>query len=208
MRINWSAWTRKWHRWSSAVIALPFLLVLVTGILLQVKKEWSWVQPPTRRGAGKETPEQDALEGMHRTADFMRVPNLPGLVGYEHGTPGILLLPGVVAKTMTGLGWTKATMREFLWQHSRIPAEQLRRAGAPAWIEIDASAVTRESRCRDPWPITARPENFIIVVAGGGHPTNSYWLQGYSPAVVGRPVERPPALDRLLAEAERDLGPR
>ena len=161
-----------------------------------------------RRGAGKETPEQDALEGMHRTADFMRVPNLPGLVGYEHGTPGILLLPGVVAKTMTGLGWTKATMREFLWQHSRIPAEQLRRAGAPAWIEIDASAVTRESRCRDPWPITARPENFIIVVAGGGHPTNSYWLQGYSPAVVGRPVERPPALDRLLAEAERDLGPR
>ena len=48
----------------------------------------------------------------------------------------------------------------------------------------------------------------MIVVAGGGHPTNSYWLQGYSPGVVGRPIELPPDLDRLLADAERDLGPR
>ena len=36
----------------------------------------------------------------------------------------------------------------------------------------------------------------------------SYWLQGYSPGVVGRPVELPAAFERLLADAERDLGPR
>jgi hypothetical protein len=161
-----------------------------------------------RRGAKRETPEEDALQGMHRMADFMRVPNMPGLVGYEHGTPGVLMIPGVVAQTMAGLGWTKASMREFLWEHSRIPAEPLRRAGCPAWIEIDPSKVTRESLALDPWPITASPDNFVIVVAGGGHPTNSYWLQGYSPGVVGRPIERPPAWERLLAEAERDLGPR
>jgi hypothetical protein len=118
------------------------------------------------------------------------------------------MIPGVVAQTMAGLGWTKASMREFLWEHSRIPAEPLRRAGCPAWIEIDPSKVTRESLALDPWPITASPDNFVIVVAGGGHPTNSYWLQGYSPGVVGRPIERPPAWERLLAEAERDLGPR
>jgi hypothetical protein len=161
-----------------------------------------------RRGAKKETPEEDALQGMHRMADFMRVPNMPGLTGYEHGTPGILMIPGVVAQTMAGLGWTKASVREFLWEHSRIPVEQLRRAGCPAWIEIDASKVVRESIALDPWPITASPDNVIVVVAGGGHPTNSYWLQGYSPGVVGRPVEVPPALERLLADAERDLGPR
>ena len=161
-----------------------------------------------RRGAKKETPEEDALQGMHRIADFMRVPNMPGLAGYEHGTPGILMIPGVVAQTMAGLGWTKASMREFLWEHSRIPAEQLLRAGCPAWIEIDSSKVTRESLALDPWPITASPDNIVIVVAGGGHPTNSYWLQGYSPAVVGRPIERPSAWERLLAEAERDLGSR
>jgi hypothetical protein len=161
-----------------------------------------------RRGAKKETPEEDALQGMHRMADFMRVPNMAGLAGYEHGTPGILMIPGVVAQTMAGLGWTKASIREFLWEHSRIPAEQLRRAGCPAWIEIDTSKVARESLALDPWPITARPDNFVIVVAGGGHPTNSYWLQGYSPGVVGRPIELPPSFERLLADAERDLGPR
>jgi len=158
-----------------------------------------------RRGAKKETPEEDALQGMHRMADFMRVPNLAGLAGYEHGTPGILMIPGVVAQTMVGLGWTKASMREFLWEHSRIPAEHLRRAGGYAWIEIDASKVTRESAALDPWPITSAPDNFILIVAGGGHPTNSYWLQGYSPGVIGREMRLPGDFARLVAEAERDL---
>jgi uncharacterized iron-regulated membrane protein len=53
MRINWRIWTRKGHRWGAILIALPFLLVIVTGLLLQLKKEWSWVQPPTQRGQGK-----------------------------------------------------------------------------------------------------------------------------------------------------------
>ena len=158
-----------------------------------------------RRGAKKETPEEDALQGMHRMADFMRVPNLAGLAGYEHGTPGILMIPGVVAQTMVGLGWTKASIREFLWEHSRIPAEHLRRAGGYAWIEIDASKVTRESAALDPWPITSAPDNFILIVAGGGHPTNSYWLQGYSPGVIGREIRLPGDFARLVAEAERDL---
>ena len=159
-----------------------------------------------RRGAKKETPEEDALQGMHRMADFMRVPNLAGLAGYERGTPGILMIPGVVAQTMAGLGWTKRSMREFLWEHSRIPAEHLRRAGGHAWIEIDASAVTRQSLALDPWPITASPDNIVLIVAGGGHPTNSYWLQGYSPGVVGREVHVPEGFGHLLDEANRDLG--
>jgi hypothetical protein len=161
-----------------------------------------------RRGAKKETPEEDALQGMHRMADFMRVPNMAALAGYERGTPGILMIPGVVAQTMAALGWTKPSMREFLWEHSRIPVEQLRRAGGAAWIEIDTSKVARESLARDPWPITASPDNFVIVVAGGGHPTNSYWLQGYSPGVVGRLLALPTSFESLLADAERDLGPR
>jgi uncharacterized iron-regulated membrane protein len=36
------------------LVAVPFLVVLVTGILLQVKKEFTWVQPPTVKGTGKE----------------------------------------------------------------------------------------------------------------------------------------------------------
>jgi len=159
-----------------------------------------------RRGAKKETPEEDTLQGMHRMADFMRTPNLTNLVGYEKGTPGIIMLPGVVAQTMARLGWTKQSMREFFWEHSRIPQEHLRRNGGPAWIEIDANALTRASLNLDPWPITAAPGNFVIIVAGGGHPTNSFWLQGYSPRVIGREIRLPVSFERLLAEADRDLG--
>ena len=82
----------------------------------------------------------------------------------------------------------------------------MRRAGGPAWIEIDANRVTRDSLKLDPWPITARPDNFVLIVAGGGHPTNSYWLQGYSPRVSGREIRVPESFDRLLADADRDLG--
>ena len=99
-------------------------------------------------------------------------------------------------------------MREFLWEHSRIPAEHLRRAGGHAWIEIDASHIARASVDLDPWPITASPDNFILIVAGGGHPTNSYWLQGYSPAVVGRAIVLRGDFERLLMEASRDLDVR
>ena len=53
MRINWRIWTRKGHRWGAILVALPFLLVIVTGLLLQLKKAWSWVQPPTKRGQSK-----------------------------------------------------------------------------------------------------------------------------------------------------------
>ena len=38
-------------------------------------------------------------------------------------------------------------------------------------------------------------------MAGGGHPTNSYWLQGYSPGVVGREIHVPEDFGHLLDEA-------
>ncbi|MFP8488924.1 PepSY domain-containing protein [Gracilimonas sp. Q87] len=41
---------RKIHRWGGALIALPFLLVLITGLFLQVKKEVNWIQPPSQQG--------------------------------------------------------------------------------------------------------------------------------------------------------------
>src|SRR4051794_36556888 len=53
MAFNPRVFMRKTHRWGSILIALPFLLVICTGLLLQLKKELSWVQPPTGKGTGK-----------------------------------------------------------------------------------------------------------------------------------------------------------
>jgi hypothetical protein len=159
-----------------------------------------------RRGAKKESPQEDVQNGLWRMADFMRAPNLAVLAGYEKGTPGVMLISPVVAKMMAELGWTKSSIRQFLWENSKIPMEHMRRAGAPAWIEIDANPVTRDSIKLDPWPICLTPENIVLVVAGGSHPTHSYWLQAHSPSVVGRPIRLPEIFDRLLGDAERDLG--
>lgn len=54
MPFNPRVFFRKAHRWGAAVAAAPFLLVLVTGCILQLKKELAWVQPPTKKGSGKE----------------------------------------------------------------------------------------------------------------------------------------------------------
>ena len=159
-----------------------------------------------RRGAKKETPEEDALNGMWRMADFMRTPNLAALSGWEKGTPGIMMIAPIVARRMAEIGWTQKSIRDFLWQNSRIPMEHMRRAGAPAWIEIDSNPVTRASIDLDPWPVCQKPENIVLVVAGGGHPTHSYWLQAHSPSVIGRIVRVPETFERLLADADRDLG--
>lgn len=48
-RANPRVLNRRLHRWGAVAVALPFLLVLVTGGLLQVKKQVAWVQPPELR---------------------------------------------------------------------------------------------------------------------------------------------------------------
>jgi hypothetical protein len=159
-----------------------------------------------RRGVKAETPETDALRGMYRMADYLRAPNLGCLIGYNEGTPGVLMLSPVVAKAMAAVGWTKQSIREFLWAHSKLPADQLRRDGIDAWIEADRDPAVRQSLALADWPHSARPDNLILLVCGGGHPTNSYWMEGYSPHVVGRKIELPKSFAALLEQAARDIG--
>ncbi len=50
MKFSINFWTRKLHRWGSIAICLPLIVVISTGLLLQLKKQWAWVQPPTQTG--------------------------------------------------------------------------------------------------------------------------------------------------------------
>jgi hypothetical protein len=45
---------RKVHYWISFAVALPALVIFCTGILLQMKKQFAWVQPAELRGSGSE----------------------------------------------------------------------------------------------------------------------------------------------------------
>lgn len=53
MALNWRVVLRKAHRYGAILTAIPFVIVIVTGLLLQLKKEIPWVQPPTQRGISK-----------------------------------------------------------------------------------------------------------------------------------------------------------
>ncbi len=43
---------RRVHYWLSLVVALPLVVMAVTGLLLQFKKQLPWVQPTEQRGSG------------------------------------------------------------------------------------------------------------------------------------------------------------
>jgi hypothetical protein len=60
MRFN--VLNRKIHYWVSPFLAIPVLVILGSGLLLQFKKHWSWVQPVEQRGTGT-SPAID-LEGI------------------------------------------------------------------------------------------------------------------------------------------------
>lgn len=158
-----------------------------------------------RRGTGKETEEEEALGSLYRIAGFLRTPNIHYLGGYEEGTPGALLIPGVVARQLAALGWSKAKIRAFLWEHSRLPLAEIKRTGLMRWIELEANESVART-LQDPLPICRRPEQLILVVAGGGHPTHAYWMPGMAAAVVSRPVTLPRRWVELLARTREDLG--
>ena len=46
--------SRVLHRWGSIIALLPIMIIIFSGIVLQLKKELAYVQPPTQSGAGTE----------------------------------------------------------------------------------------------------------------------------------------------------------
>ncbi|MFC1966454.1 hypothetical protein ACFLWI_05870 [Chloroflexota bacterium] len=169
-----------------------------------------------RRGTGKENLDEEAITSLHIIASYMRSFNVNSFVldrSWAHGlngyvkerTPGILLLPSTVASQLASLGWTKKKIKEFLWENTKIPLSELKRTGFIRWIEYHGNPA---ETLQDPWPITSKPENIMIVVAGGRHPTHAYWMQSaFAPKVVSREIKLPVNWNELIKEAEEELGP-
>jgi uncharacterized iron-regulated membrane protein len=52
--MRFTQFNRVVHRWATVVVTIPLLIVIGTGILLMLKKEFSWIQPPSQRGGAVE----------------------------------------------------------------------------------------------------------------------------------------------------------
>jgi uncharacterized iron-regulated membrane protein len=46
--------SRTVHRWGSILTLLPMTIILVSGIVLQLKKDVAYIQPPTQKGTGQQ----------------------------------------------------------------------------------------------------------------------------------------------------------
>ncbi len=49
MSVSFRKSSRSIHLWLSLVIFIPVIIVIASGLLLQVKKEFDWIQPPTQK---------------------------------------------------------------------------------------------------------------------------------------------------------------
>lgn len=74
LAVNFNVLNRKTHYWASFAIAVPMLVMIASGLLLQMKKQWDWVQPPEQRGTGS-TPVLDleAILASVKTVTEMQV---------------------------------------------------------------------------------------------------------------------------------------
>jgi len=70
--VHFNVLNRKVHYWASAIIAVPLLIIICTGIILQLKKHWTWVQPPEQRGSVK----APVIELSHILESLKREPRL------------------------------------------------------------------------------------------------------------------------------------
>jgi uncharacterized iron-regulated membrane protein len=70
MRLN--VLSRRIHYWATVLVALPVLVIFCSGVLLQVKKQLTWVQPKEFRGTGTQPVVQ--LDGI--LASVRQVPSL------------------------------------------------------------------------------------------------------------------------------------
>lgn len=52
IRSKLNRWTRKLHRWGALLTFIPLSVVIASGLILQLKKESTWIQPSTERGVG------------------------------------------------------------------------------------------------------------------------------------------------------------
>jgi len=72
---NWNKWTRKVHYWGAFVVFLPVFIIISTGILLQLKKDIDWIQPPTANGEFENDPTI-SFDDILATAIKVKEPNI------------------------------------------------------------------------------------------------------------------------------------
>ena len=60
---------RKIHYWLAPVVLVPLGIVILTGVLLLLKKEFAWIQPPTQKSQFQATAPQQTFAELYARAE-------------------------------------------------------------------------------------------------------------------------------------------
>jgi len=132
--------------------------------------------------------------------------NVMGTLGSRmsarRGTGSVAVLLGpYTAKELAAKGWTKLMVKNYLWEHGRIPlsvwAEQSDYDGLiPEWAKRHAE--------RGSIPVVAQPQDIVLFVAGSGLPIPQHvyfptWVQNPGPGRVTREIKLPANWKELIS---------
>lgn len=158
-------------------------------------------------GFGTKETNNQALMMM---AKIMGTPNrnawiaTPEVFASPNHSTGIALIPrGTAAALAEASGYSKLDVKTFLWQNSKLP-----------WATAVATGLSNNAKNYglpegQDIPITPKPDQITIVIAGGDQSGHGYWMQeGHSNyTVTSQEVKLPKNWNALLKQAETDLGP-
>lgn len=114
----------------------------------------------------------------------------------------VLIARGYAVSLAEVSGYSKEKVRNFLWDHAKIPWSE---AVAMGWSDRLAAAIPKGQDI----PVTPVPRQIRLVVAGGDQSGHTYWMSGSSAygSVIKEVRKLPANWDALLKQAEADLGP-
>jgi hypothetical protein len=139
-------------------------------------------------------------------------------LGMGNGTlRPLLLLSPILAQTIARAGWTKRDVKQYLFDHARIPAWQFERIlrdwnYKPVWNlrdEAKAGNIPAHFAASDDpnrlVPLVTTPDNYMIAVSGDPTRTNAYVFahNGVLGYTVGKRIGLPARWETLLKEINR-----
>ena len=112
-------------------------------------------------------------------------------------------------RELAKVGWSKEGVQSYLYENTRIPVAVQEKLKNSSFAQEMPVYWAKEWPSKEPLPITYGPKGFVIVVAGGAL-NRSAWLPiggggGKVPTSIA--IKLPQNWDRLIKEAEEDLGP-
>jgi hypothetical protein len=115
---------------------------------------------------------------------------------------GIVLIGRGFADTLASTGWSKESVKQFLWENSKVPWADLVKAGMSKRAQ-ESTGISGQDV-----PLVATPQQMKVIVTGGVQSGHAYWMQIGSAQyrMVSQEIKVPARWNDLIKAAESDLG--